>query len=390
VNPDRIRREFQRLSEVRVSEGVLERARERPPTPPTPPGQRVFVAVAALAVFAIAGFFARSAFRPGTSSPEPPAGESGVPTVLGFDCGGQGPGLLTTEVQVQSEGVLVHVEGLGDATGVEGSRVDDDPGTGTWAVEFGEENRPQIFDVALAIQPGKYVVRCAHGDFLAGKLTPAEGEAVRIVDPDGIWHDPALACTGPEQSPRDFFDGGEPSVNPVSIIDQVIRHAVPGIVDSDVIEYAAYPGSPRGEEWHFLVLRGGEVLARLRSFEAGDRRTIEVEACASSEIGHRNAPSAGPIGTTREVPGFLRCDPYANSCVSVWVSEARYAQLRDEAVPQPDAEYPSCEEVGPDEACSTYPDDQPVELLLMPPDRDAFVAQDGCGATADEMCRLNS
>lgn len=390
MKPDRIRREFQRLSRVRVSDGVLERARERSPSPPTPAGQRAFIAFVALAVFAAAGFFAWSAFRPGSSNPEPPADDTEVPTLMRLDCGGQRPELLTPEVQVQDDGVLIHVEDLGDAIGIEGSLVDEDPGTGTWAFDFGEENQGQGFDVALGIGPGQYVVRCAHGGFLAGELNPAEGESLRIVDPEGVWHDPALACAAPDQAARSDFFGGEVSVNPSSMIDQVLRHAVSGIVDSDLIEYAAYPGTPRGEEWHFRVLRGGEVLARMRTFEAGNQRTIVVEACSSSEIGGPNAPTAGPIATTREVPGFPRCDPYTSDCASVWVSEARYAQLRGEAVPQPLTEYPSCEEAGPDEACSTYPDDYPVELLVMPQDRDAFVAQYGCGAREEEMCRLET
>lgn len=388
MKPDRIRREFQRLSSIRISDRVLERARQRSPSSPSRRRERAFIAFVALAVFAVAGFFAWSAFRPGSSNPQPPADDTALPSVVRLDCGGEGPELLTSEVQVQKDGVLIHVEDLGDAIGIEGSLVDEDPGTGTWAVELGEENQGPGFDIALGIEPGQYVVRCAQGGFLAGELSPAEGEPLRIIDPEGIWHDPALACAAPDQAPSIYF--GEVSVNPSSIIGQVLRHAVPGIVDSDVIEYAAYPGTLRGEEWHFRVLRGGEVLARMRTFEAGDQRTIEVEACSSSEIGDPNAPTAGPIATTLEVPGFPRCDPYTSDCASVWVSEARYAQLRGEAVPQPDTEYPSCKEAGPDEACSNYPDDQPVELLVMPQDREAFVAQYGCGAREEEMCRLEA
>lgn len=390
MKPDRIRSEFQRLSGVRVSEDVLERARERSPAPPTPPGQRVWIAFVALAVFAAAGAFAWSAFRPGSSAPEPPGDESTAPTVVRLDCGGQGPELLTPEVQVQTDGVLMHVEPVGDAIGVEGSLVDEDPGTGTWAFDFGEGDQAQSFAIALGIAPGEYVVRCAHGAFLGGELTSAEGVSLRIVDPEGVWHDPALACSGPDQALRQIFDGGEPPVNPASIIDQVIRHAVPGVVDSDVIDYAVYPGTPRGEEWHFRVVRRGEVLAVLHLFESDSQRTIEVEACSSSQIGDPDAPTAGPLATTREVPEFPRCDPYANACASVWVSEARYAQLRAESIPQPDEQVPSCDEATPDEACSTYPDDQAVELLLLPEDGEAFVAQYGCGQTRAEMCRLES
>jgi len=321
--------------------------------------------------------------------PKPPADDTEPATVLQFDCGGEGPELLTPEVQVQNDGVLIHVEDLGDAVGVEGSLVDEDPDTGTWAVDFGEEDQGSTFEFAMAIAPGQYVVRCAHGGFLAGELSLAQGESLRIIDRAAIWHDPALACSGTEQVlHRDFF-GGEVSVNPSSIIDQVLRHAVPGIVDSDVIDHAEYPGTPRGEEWHFRALRGGEVVARIRVFEAGDW-SFGVEACSTSEIGDRNAPTAGPIATTHEVPGFARCDPYTSDCASVWVSEARYAELRREPVPQPDTEYASCEEAGPDEVCSVYPDDRPLELLVAPQDRDGFVAQFGCGASEEEMCRLEA
>ena len=40
--------------------------------------------------------------------------------------------MLTPEVQVQDDGVLIRVEDVGDAVGVEGSLLDQDPGTGTW------------------------------------------------------------------------------------------------------------------------------------------------------------------------------------------------------------------------------------------------------------------
>ncbi len=319
--------------------------------------------------------------------PMPPADAMEPANVVRFDCGGEGPELLTPEVQVQNDGVLIHVEDLGDAIGVEGSLVDEDPGTGTWAFDFGEEDQGTILEVAMAIEPGRYVVRCAHGGFLAGELSAAQGESLRIIDRAAIWHDPALACSGTEQLLQHDFFGGEVSVNPSSIIDQVLRHAVPGIVESDVIDYAEYPGTPRGQEWNFRVLRGGEVVARIRVLEAGDW-TFGVEACSTSEIGDRNAPTAGPIATTHEVPGFARCDPYSSDCARVWVSEARYAELRGEPVPKPDPDYPSCEEAGPDEACSVYPDDRPLELLVTPKDRDAFVAQFECGASEEEMCRI--
>jgi hypothetical protein len=319
--------------------------------------------------------------------PTPPADAMEPAKVVRIDCGGEGPELLTPEVQVQNDGVLIYVEDLGDAIGVEGSLVDEDPGTGTWAFDFGEEDQGPILEVAMGIEPGRYVVRCAHGGFLAGELSAAEGESLRVIDRAAIWHDPALGCSGTEQILQHDFFGGEVSVNPSSIIDQVLRHAVPGIVDSDVIDYAEYPGTPRGQEWDFRVLRGGEVVARIRVFEAGDW-TFGVEACSTSEIGDRNAPTAGPIATTHEVPGFARCDPYSSDCAQVWVSEARYAELRSEPVPQPDPKYASCEEAGPDEACSVYPDDRPLELLVTPKDRDAFVAQFGCGASEEEMCRV--
>lgn len=124
--------------------------------------------------------------------------------------------------------------------------------------------------------------------------------------------------------------------------------------------------------------------------------TISSSPCHTSTrsrpsgIGDPNSSTAGPIATTREVPGFPRCDPYTNACVSVWVSQARYAQIRGDPVPQPDLQVPSCDEAAPDEACSTYPDDQAVELLMFPEDGDAFIAQYGCGQALAEMCRLES
>jgi hypothetical protein len=294
MKPDPIRRAFEHLSNVPVPEDIVERARERPPAPPTPPGHRALVAFVALAVFAAAGAFAWSAFRPGSSPPEPPADVSDVPSVVRIDCGAQGSELLTPEVQVQSDGVLIHVEEVGNAVGVEGSLLDEDPGTGTWAFDFGDGGVTSGFEIALALPPGEYVVRCAEGDFLAGAMTSADGEVLKIVDPGGIWHDHTLSCPEADRSPQWTFGGGDPSIVDPSGIEDVIRNTVPGIAPSDLIEYAAYPGAPRGEEWQYRILRGGAVVARLRLFEGGGRWTI-VEACSSSGIGAE--------GTSPVIPG---------------------------------------------------------------------------------------
>ena len=156
MKPDRIRREFHRLSDIPVPEDLLERALQRDPTPPRSPGSRALVAFVALAVFAGAGAFAWSAFRPRSSHPQPPADEGEIPTVVRMDCG-EPPRLVTPEVQVQPGGVLIHVEDVGNAVGVEGSLLDD-PESGAWAFDFGESQAAGGFDIALGIAPGAYVV----------------------------------------------------------------------------------------------------------------------------------------------------------------------------------------------------------------------------------------
>lgn len=303
MKPDRIRREFKRLSDVPIPDDLLERARQRDPTPPRSPGSRAVVAFVALAVFAAAGAFAWSAFRPRSSQPQPPADEGEIPTVVRMDCGKQERGLVTPEVQVQGGGVLIHVEDVGNAVGVEGSLLDD-LGSGAWAFDFGETQAAGGFDIALGIAPGAYVVRCADGNFLSRTLTPADGEIVHIVDPAGIWHDFALACPGADQAPIAAIDGGVLSSETSSVVEELIRHAVPGIADSDLIEYAAYPGTPRGEEWDYRVVRGGEVLARLGVFTGDGQSSIVVEACSSSGIGATGA-SAGTAGESGPID-----DPY--------------------------------------------------------------------------------
>jgi hypothetical protein len=134
-------------------------------------------------------------------------------------------------------------------------------------------------------------------------LTPADGESLHIVDPAGIWHDFALACRGTDQAPLEAIDGGARPETSSDVV-ELIRQTVPGIADSDVIEYAAYPGAPRGEQWDYRVVRGGEVLARLGVLTGDGQSTIVVEACSSSGIG---TAGASPV-TAGESPPID--DPY--------------------------------------------------------------------------------
>jgi hypothetical protein len=64
MKPERIREEFQRLNRVRVSEGLVDRARERSGgLTRTPLGKRALVVLVAFGVFVAAGVFAWSALR---------------------------------------------------------------------------------------------------------------------------------------------------------------------------------------------------------------------------------------------------------------------------------------------------------------------------------------
>ncbi len=212
------------------------------------------------------------------------------------------------------------------------------------------------FRERLQVVPGSGTVVCGPRE-LAANTAPIE-----IVDPSGIWHDERLACgddyeEGSADPPLWFHK----DVNPFP---DAIRRVVPGIADTDRIEYAGYPpsGSRQGE---YRVVRGDDVVAWFELEDYGDRTYVGATfVCPDSGIGAEGAGVAGRLATPYELPGKQRCDPYRTSCRVVSMSAARYQQLTDDVVFL-EAESPqmACLEDQP-EGCTPEPEDAIIEILV--------------------------
>jgi hypothetical protein len=97
---------------------------------------------------------------------------------------------------------------------------------------------------------------------------------------------------------------------------------------------------------------------------------------------------SGRLGQSVLAPGLAGCDPYAAVCVPVYVSAARYAEVRGEDPAEfafPEAPWNLCTEEQPD-GCPSDPKEVILPVVLQPADAAAFVAVEGCGETKATAC----
>ena len=122
-----------------------------------------------------------------------------------------------------------------------------------------------------------------------------------------------------------------------------------------------------------------------------DDRTFvtAMYACEDSEIGVGRATSPATLATPFRVDGYEPCDPYADSCRSVFVSAAWYAErnnveaARYAVAPEP---WMACTDDQP-QGCAPKPTTVSLELILTPADAVRFVGDEACGGTETAMCR---
>jgi hypothetical protein len=174
----------------------------------------------------------------------------------------------------------------------------------------------------------------------------------------------------------------------------VIRRAVPGILASDVVEYGGYPqAEERFRSWR--VVRDGDVAAVLRhpgSF--GGMWTFgPIETCEGTDIGSPSAPTAGLTGSPFSVPGFERCDPYAETCELVYVEVDAYRALDGErahhSVPYTEDAVICFEDYVFPVDCRGQPEGTIwLALRMSPATKGEFVSRFGCGASVEDLCTI--
>ena len=289
--------------------------------------------------------------------------------VAAIRCTTTGTKVDTPVVRVQPDGLHVHVDGSGNATGL---TVD----IGGYRIAQGPEPaRSYPVDLVLPVSVGE-------GRIVCGYRQTADGPAskpIEVVDPSGLWHDPALDCGVPDDvdDPPRFSFWTVPNRFP-----DVLERVVPGIRRGDDLVYAGYPRGEFGRSW--LIRRGGDTVSSLEVSTHDDRSFVTLWACDGSGIGASSSGTAGRQATPFEVDGFARCDPYRSACSDVFVTAAWYADARGE----PLTRYAYREEPSaaclPDQpqGCRPDPEDVVLVMLMSPDDAVSFVATRGCGTEA--------
>jgi hypothetical protein len=316
-----------------------------------------------------------------------------IPDVAQVVCAADGTTeVLTPIVRPQSDGVHFQIQndaGVGALAGHVPERSESN-----WAFEF--ERRASVASSLwpMDLEPDRYLVQCltsVDSDVVAAGSDPGLEAPIEIRDVDGVWYPDSLSCD--EAREDGGFPGGDVAVNPASLIEEVLRWGIPGILPSDAVTPAGYQEAER-KEWDWRVVRGGEVVALIRIIGEASRpsRYLMMDACRNSGVGDKDLPTAGALATPYEMPDITRCDPYAEDCVPVYVSVARYAEARGEQPRDYGYDYrsendpPYCPEMGPD-GCVADPRAVPFTLLMTPSDVQAFIQANGCGATLHGLCR---
>jgi hypothetical protein len=229
-------------------------------------------------------------------------------------CRGGTTTIETPIVRAQADGV--HLQFAADVEALKFSVENDQGGTEGWELT---PSTTYPFAWTSWLPPGKIRAQCGTSTGVA------DGPAFEVIDPEGLWHNNHLWCV--ESGNFDSRGGSFGFYAEVNPLPEAIARAVPGVRASDVISYAGYPQAP--EQPSYRIVRDGQVVAVLGISSYDDRWfTNGVFSCDASEIGMPGEPQWGQLATPFEVPDLPRCDPYASSCSTVYISATRYAAMR--------------------------------------------------------------
>ncbi len=252
----------------------------------------------------------------GTAEGAPAAGGDAA-SVARIECRGGTTTIETPVVRTQADGVHLLVDA--DVQELKFS-VDDDRGTRGWELT---PNTTYPFATTEWIAPGQARVQCGTS---AGVT---DGAAFEVVDPEGLWHETRLACEAAGNFDQRASSWFYADVNPLP---EALARAIPGVRASDVIDYYGYPGPPEQPyPPSYRIVRDGQVVGIMEVVSYDDRRFADaVFSCDDSRIGMPGEPTSGQLATPFELPGLPRCDPYAPSCTTVYLTATRYADIRGE------------------------------------------------------------
>ena len=155
----------------------------------------------------------------------------------------------------------------------------------------------------------------------------AASQPIEFVDPGGFYHLDELPCSYDERTyPDDPAFSAYVEGNDHVALSEVIRRAVPGILPTDVVQYAGYP------EADDAVQAVGGACAKINSSRwSGDPRPLQgvwrfgpLETCGDAGIGTGDVTARRSLGLhspCRSTRGAIRTPPM---CAVAYVEELAY------------------------------------------------------------------
>ena len=142
--------------------------------------------------------------------------------------------------------------------------------------------------VTAAFPPGELLVGC----FSRGEVVDyyvvnlSQYTNVTVTDPEGLHFSSDLACHDAVKVGKFDGDPRADEVRPGQVrlkAEGIMRGAVPGLLDTDMLERPGWPMTSWHSEPRVLVREGRSVA--LLSLWLGSRWTVRVEACPGHGIG---------------------------------------------------------------------------------------------------------
>ena len=199
------------------------------------------------------------------TEPEPTA----LPDVARVVCDESGARLETPSVRPKPDGI--HFEIVNDTGGERSIAIQNAQGTGT-GMGIPAGTSTQVVDV----EPGAITVSCTDP-----ATEPGAGEALEVVDEDGIWVSTRLGCAEQFSQVVDYIQGasGE-TTDPLEAAEKAVEGF--GLEPDDIFERAGYPDTDTSR---VRMVRDGEPIAVVDLIDDGTGKWLVsmVTGCSSLE-----------------------------------------------------------------------------------------------------------
>lgn len=203
--------------------------------------------------------------------------DEAVPAVARLVCEDGGARALTPRVRAVSDGI--HIE-MDNEAGARGFYLRTATSAGN--NQGGKLEPTGKTEIRTTMPPGDLLVGCFDGpvDPAYYEVTP-EYARIAVVDPDGLWVDPAVGCETGEQN---RYRAGPADGNVPDDAESIIRSTVPYVLPTDQVIRPGYPET----EWHGeprLIVRNGSPIATVSVYAQYGRWEVAVRACPGASIG---------------------------------------------------------------------------------------------------------